>query len=732
MENLQPLHLRIEVWYFNPFLTGKIMFRENIILEEPNENNSRVKYQLPLKNNNFTGRESFIQTLHTKLEQEKTPILVIFGPKGIGKTQVAKAYAHQYLHIYDNIVWWFNIELNMEDQYKTLALALQLNIHSLKPNEIVKAVQNILRQTPGWLLIFDNAKSWTELLPFLPQQQAERGHILVTSDQRNWPHIETLSIFTADESKSYIQKMIPNTSDEDALTLAADLEFFPLAITQASLFINKHLENISEYLILYKTKKSELFQQSLALLKENSSSEYMDNYRLTIDIAYSITLKKIQEHEKSFHLLKICSFLHADAIPKFLLELISDTCKKPIYFNNIMRPLLAYGLIQRDQIEKQYLIDGKVHVKPSFLNSYSQHRLLQEVLYEKLDQEVRLTYFDMTLEKVQSQFTIKTVELKKWKASIALINHVEAILSKAYDFQIKSKNIYELLANSIDFYFRRDQIPAIEQSLHKLTNYFAEWPGMTIQALHWESNLCVSKRATAKELEVMKNKIKETLNAKNIDQLATYDRTTLELYFSLAAMQSELGEAEEAKAIFLMLLNSSQFNDLNSKQICCANIGNIFLYQKQNLEAINYLKLSLEYNQQNICHPDPNIGYTYNALGKAYFQQYEITKAENDLMSAEENFTHSVNECNKYGDLARLHRYRGWAYFGLVRVLCVKGNLEKAEEFYNQFIKDITKVIPREKWTDGYKECDNILINDINILKESRIQSVFSSVSIYT
>jgi hypothetical protein len=63
---------------------------------------------VPLRNNNFTGREAHLENLHNLLAREEQAALVsgaLYGMGGVGKTQLAVEYVYRYSGEYD-LVWW--------------------------------------------------------------------------------------------------------------------------------------------------------------------------------------------------------------------------------------------------------------------------------------------------------------------------------------------------------------------------------------------------------------------------------------------------------------------------------------------------------------------------------------------------------------------------------------------------------------------------------------------------
>ena len=82
----------------------------------------------------------------------------------------------------------------------------------------------------------DNYKAISELLP------TKGGKILITSRHTaDWPHEISIDVFTIEESRAYIQKVLDIPISESNIiqieTLAETLGRLPLALAQATAYI---------------------------------------------------------------------------------------------------------------------------------------------------------------------------------------------------------------------------------------------------------------------------------------------------------------------------------------------------------------------------------------------------------------------------------------------------------------------------------------------------------------
>lgn len=114
------------------------------------------------KNPGFVGRTSEIAQVNTMLSSEsRCERVAIFGLGGVGKTQIALEFAHQWREKYpDCAVFWVPVT-NVESMLEAyLEIGRQLQIPNIKePGDVQKLVQRHLSQEGSgkWLLVFDNA-----------------------------------------------------------------------------------------------------------------------------------------------------------------------------------------------------------------------------------------------------------------------------------------------------------------------------------------------------------------------------------------------------------------------------------------------------------------------------------------------------------------------------------------------------------------------------------------------
>ena len=129
-------------------------------------------YNLPIRNKFFTGRKKVLDGLHSTFREQGIKIQVITGKGGIGKSQTAREYAHRFIDEYTDAVWWINAGSPLDD-CKKLIVRFGFPKDNNDAEEIKSAFDIWCQNHDSWLLIFDDADSWSVVEPFLADLQLD-------------------------------------------------------------------------------------------------------------------------------------------------------------------------------------------------------------------------------------------------------------------------------------------------------------------------------------------------------------------------------------------------------------------------------------------------------------------------------------------------------------------------------------------------------------------------------
>jgi tetratricopeptide (TPR) repeat protein len=258
----------------------------------------------------FTGRQQLLEELDRLLATEG--VVVLAGLGGVGKTQLAV----HWLRSHEDglgLVWWVRGErtVTITEDLAALADQRQLCEASASLADKLAAARHWLEQTPGWLLVFDNATSPATLAPYLPT--GGRGRVLVTSRRPHWPYA-TMDVrpWPRGEAEQFLTAHSP-TDLESARGLAELLGELPLALEQARAYLaaTPH-QPPAAYL---EQLRRELAGRTGGLLAAGEPA----HYQATVATTWAVALRRMRRTPGAAGLLRLLAFLAPEPAPMGLL-----------------------------------------------------------------------------------------------------------------------------------------------------------------------------------------------------------------------------------------------------------------------------------------------------------------------------------------------------------------------------------------------------------------------------
>ncbi len=384
-----------------------------------------TRWNVPYPRNPFfTGREDLLMQLSTALKSgsatASTQPQAISGLGGIGKTQLALEYAYQF-HTDYQAVFWVRADTreNLIADFVSIARLLKLPEQDAQEQLLaVAAVKEWLRTRGQWLLILDNADSLQLVRDFLPP--AFGGHLLLTTRAQSMGRlahslpVEKLeppvgALFVLQRAgilpPSATWEQAAPSEREAALAIVREMDGLPLALDQAAAYMEEAPYSAADYLRLYRRQRATLLQRRGGLVPDHPAS---------VATTWRLAFTQVEQtNPAAADLLRLCAFLHAEAIPEELLTAgasklgpaLQAAVTDEVAFNEAIGALRDYSLVQRE-VSKHTL---------------SLHRLVQAVLKDAMDKKTQRRWAARTVRAVAK--ALPPVEFGQWTQWERLLPH---------------------------------------------------------------------------------------------------------------------------------------------------------------------------------------------------------------------------------------------------------------------------------------------------------------------
>lgn len=255
------------------------------------------------------------------------------------KTQIALQYAYNRCRDPDCSVFWVHAdtEATFTQDYKTIAGVLGLGIR-LEGSELLEAVRRGIESQKRWVLVVDNAddlglfgvgqasgKQHGALLDSIPK--GPNGTVLWTSrDQRvdgslvGPQRAIQVAKMTVKESRKLLEKwrrqVTPSKEVQEVELLLEELQWLPLAISQAGAYLYRTDTSVSKYLSQLKRETGRWRVLGEDEFDRHRRSDAQNSVLRTWDI--SIHRLK-QDNQTAYRILHVLAFVDNQNIPMELL-----------------------------------------------------------------------------------------------------------------------------------------------------------------------------------------------------------------------------------------------------------------------------------------------------------------------------------------------------------------------------------------------------------------------------
>ncbi|MEV4454850.1 FxSxx-COOH system tetratricopeptide repeat protein [Microbispora sp. NPDC049633] len=412
-------------------------------------------------NPDFVGRDDELTDLYRAFRANRpaSAIQAITGLGGLGKTQLAIQYAFRYGNGYD-VVWWVRAEdpTTLRGDYAELAKKLGLPFD--QDDQAIPALRQTLHRRRDWLLIFDNAEDPEQIFPLLPDRIT--GHVLITSQLRNWRHAETrhLEVLPTAAAVEYLQRKGKVTNTDTARELAEALGGLPLALAQAAGVIAEGM-SAADYLAQLQRQSPELFTRGRA---GDNETTIASTWRVSFERLASQSVAAVA-------LLRLAAFLGAEAIPLSRLAPVPDmpadlaeALTDPLRRHDVTRAMGQYSLADTE--------DGLLSI----------HRIVQAVTRAELGEE-EPRWAGIALATVAVAFPDDVRHPDSWPDCETMLAHSVAAAQHAIRLGVAPAETVDLLDRVARYLLERGRLGHSEAILEEALTVAGRLPETAVEYL---------------------------------------------------------------------------------------------------------------------------------------------------------------------------------------------------------------------------------------------------------
>jgi hypothetical protein len=607
-ESAAPRHLLVDAREAKGVVAGDNNAQYNIFLSHPKPSvppPSRI-WSLGPRTRSFVGRETELEQVSDRLTDARIDpaVVVVRGPGGIGKSQIAVEYAYRYADRYD-LVWWLPAEDPVVVKERLATLGDRMGITAgTDPRGPIATILEELAQRDRWLLILDNVDSRRLAHSLIPPGGG--GHVVITSREPEWEgfasHV-SVGRLSAQQSIELLRKRLPRLSMMAGKQLARGVDYLPLALVQASSTIAETKIAVKDYLGLLESEAGQVLVEGTP-----------EDYPLSLAASWNLAMDTLAAQAPlAVELLEILVRFAPEPIPLSMLSHGSKAATSPtsnaLAFHRAIGAIRTFGLAQVDD------------------HTLTVHRLGRLITRDRIPparmKEVHASAVHMAL--ASHPGTPRNPD--HWPAYSRLLPHVQAL--GLADSELPA--VRRLLLDAIDYIARRGDTrtaATLAEAAHEaLKARFGADEHTTLLAahlwancLHWLGDHMASWRLRAETLRLYEN----TLGAEHPDAMTTATNLATDS-FHLGRYEDGRRINEETLARRRRILGIDDSETLRSASNLVTDLihaGELALASSLNADTLERRRRTLGPN-----HPDSLTSASKMAIVRFYLGDYEGARA---------------------------------------------------------------------------------------------------------
>ncbi|KAJ5976534.1 hypothetical protein N7481_010241 [Penicillium waksmanii] len=615
----------------------------------------------------FVGRGTLLRQIRAKSSEPGSRI-VLFGLGGVGKSQLAIEYSYRVRYESPTTwIFWIHAsnKVRFEQSFRDIADQVKIPGRQDSKANIFKLVENWLRDEKKgkWICILDNADedqflcspatagnaagngdvtkepthaSTKPLLEYIPRVQ--NGSVIITSRNREVSlqmvdHDDLVEVnpMKPSEALELLQKkLLQPEGNQESLQLVTMLEFMPLAIIQATHYIQNRAPrySISQYL--------KDFQQSdweaIKLLKEGANHLHRDwEAKTSIQVTWQMSFDRLRQIKPSAaQLLSLMSFFDRQEIPDILLRnrLKSTSSSELLHVHNDEKSESDKRLDFEDDIVtlKNYSLISVCENTASF----SMHRLVQLTTLAWLKSHGQLDQWrEKSISNMCEEFP--TGQYENWGRCRILFPHIKSAMSQRLESSPEISQQWATLLYRGAWYASgngniTDAKEMASESMKHRMNLFGTEDDQALESTAMLATAYVLE-GLWRQAELLQLQVMKTRKAK----LGEYHPRTLESLADLASTYLGQGRWKEAEHFYLQVTKSHRMKlgeDHSDTLRIVGSLAQTYQYQGRLKEA-EWLSLQvIETRKTKVGENHPDTLRSIGNLVQIYLVQGRLEEAE--------------------------------------------------------------------------------------------------------